>query len=148
MNIDKQHLHFFNDLTIFIQMYCKAGTIDDTYKWCLESIDTVHLYTVIRVLNNSIIYFRQFSNTDTDLFTDDYHSLMIKVINKFFNTNSSVVNKTNITDISREIMIADKHDPPLQLKKIKIPIKYKINIQNSHVVYKILESFKSRYFQK
>ena len=147
MNINKQHFYFLNDIPIFLQMYYKDKTIDAAYRWCEESINTVPLYTVIRVLNTSIIYFRQFTNTDTDLFTNDYYSLLIKIMHKFYNTDSAVVNKTNIADISREIMRADKHDPPLQLQ-FKMPIKYKINPRNSHVVYKILDSFKAKYFQK
>lgn len=148
MNINRKYFHFFNDIKIFLQMYYDAQSINKAYDWCEESMNTVPLYTVIRVLNTSIIYFRQFINTDTDLFTDKYYSIMIKIINKFYNTTSSIVNKNNIADISREIMIADQHDPPVQLSTIDIPMKYKIAPQHSQVVYQIIVTFKSKHLRK
>lgn len=146
MDIEKQYFHFFNDIKIFLQYYYQVRTIDDAYKWCLDSINTMPLYTVIRVLNTSVVYFRQLvDNIDTEIFSNRFHELMIQIMTKFYNTTNVSINKQNIINVSSQIMSIHQHDTPLQLKTIKRPMKFKINVGNSQFVYQVLTAFKLKY---
>ena len=84
MDIETRHFHFFNDLKIFLHYFYQVYTIDDAYKWCLNSFDTAPLYTILRVLNASVVYFRQIVDSiDKEILTDKFYELMIQIMHKY-----------------------------------------------------------------
>ena len=146
MDIEKQHFHFFNDIKIILEFYYDVKSLHDAYTWGLQSIEAVPLYTIIRVLNTTIIFHRQKNIDMNEIFTNEYVDLMIRIMQKYYTSTSSVINKPNVLAISNQIMLSQQHPKPLQLKTIKVPMKYKIDIQNSNFVYSVLSAFKKAHF--
>lgn len=149
-NNDGNIVKFHSNLEIFIHLYYKLMTIDEIYKWCIDSIDELPLYTVIRILNSGILLYR-LNEKDVDaILTNHYYSTMMKVMQKFYNINHQSINKKNISVISTNIMDKNKFTTPRTVifpENEKI-VYYKIDMQSNNYVFTVLKKFKNAFLQK
>jgi hypothetical protein len=101
------------------------------------------------LLEMSVVFFRQIvDDVDKEIFTDQYHALMIKIMKKYYNTTNTAINKQNITKVTRQIMSVDQLDKPLRFKTTKYSLKFKISMTNCQFIYQVLKALKLNHLQK
>lgn len=147
-NNDGNIVNFYNNLQIFIHLYYKLMNIDEIYKWCLDSIDELPLYTVIRILNSGILLYRLIEKDIDAILTNRYYSTMMKVMQKFYNINHQSINKDNILAISKDIMNENRFTNPrtITFPEHKKVVYYKIDMQSNNYIFTVLKQFKSAFY--